>query len=402
MRKTKLKYFLFLTVVTLLSISCVEEIEIQEQLEFEDLIVIEATVTNELKKHRIFVTRTFKFGDDGPLPETQAAVKIDAGGEIFNFSEDTPGVYLSEIEFKAEAGIDYQLFVQTQDGRDYSTNKIRLTQTSQIDNAFPERQVNSIGTEILSVVVESFDPSRQSNYYRYEYEETYKIIAPDWVPDDFIILKDEFGNELATPGFVPRPIEDKVCYNTVVSNDIIQTSTTDLNEDRVSKFSVRNILATDPIISHRYSILIRQYVQSLEAYSYYNLLDQLSGEGNLLAQIQPGFINSNIFSLDDRDEKVLGFFEVASVSQKRIFFNYDDLFPGEDLPPYFRSCRPSAPFIATESGTPLKDGIQAGIIVYYEDNENQGPNEGPFWVVPTACGNCTELGTSEVPEFWEE
>ena len=403
MRARNVKYYFMQGITALLALSCVEEIELQDELKFEDAIVIEATLTNEMKKHRILISRTYEFDEEGPQPEIQATVRVETGGQTYRFiEEEQPGVYLSENLFKAEAGVDYQLFVETQDGRSYTTDKTRLTKPSQIDNAYPQRQVNSIGNEILSIFVESFDPTRQSNYYRYEYEETYKIIAPFWVPEEFIILEDEFGNELATPGFVPRPIEERVCYNTVASNDIIQTSTTDLDEDRVTGFSVRNIRVDDPVISHRYSILIRQYVQSLEAYTYYDLLNQLSGEGNVLAQIQPGFINSNIVSATNRNEKVLGFFEVASVTEKRIFFTYEDLFPGEDLPPYFISCRTTAPLIATEAGTPLKDGIQAGLIEYYLDNVEAGPNEGPYLVVPTPCGVCTELGQSEVPDFWED
>jgi hypothetical protein len=403
MRARKVKHYIMQGITALLALSCVEEIELQDELKFEDAIVIEATLTNEMKKHRILISRTYEFGEDGPQPETQATVRVETGGQTYRFiEEEQPGVYLSESPFKAEAGVDYQLFVQTQDGRSYTTEETRLTQPSQIDNAYPQRQVNSIGNEVLSIFVESYDPTRQSNYYRYEYEETYKIIAPNWVTEEFIILEDEYGNELAEPGFVPRPIEERVCYNTVASNEIIQTATTDLDEDRVTGFSVRNIRVDDPILSHRYSILIRQYVQSLEAYTYYDLLNQLSGEGNVLAQIQPGFINSNIVSATNRNEKVLGFFEVASVTEKRIFFNYEDLFPGEDLPPYFINCRTSAPLIATISGTPLKDGIQAGIIEYYQDNVEAGPNEGPYLVVPTACGVCTELGQSEAPDFWED
>ncbi len=403
MRAGQVTYYLIPGMTGLLALSCVEEIEIKEQLTFEDAIVIEATLTNELKTHNILISRTYEFEEEGPQPETEATVSVQAGDQTYRFLEgEDPGVYKSEHEFKAQPGIDYRLFVRTQDGKSYETSPIRLTQDSEIDEAYPERQVNSIGNEVLSILVESYDPSRQSNYYRYEYEETYKIIAPNWVTEEFIILEDEYGNELAAPGFVPRPVEERVCYNTVASNEIIQTSTTDLDEDRVTRFSVRNINLDDPILSHRYSILIRQFVQSLEAYTYYDLLNQLSGEGNLLAQIQPGFINSNIYSMENRNEKVLGFFEVASVTEKRIFFNYEDLFPGEDLPPYFISCRTSAPLIATMAGTPLKDGIQAGIIEYYQDNVGAGPNEGPYLVVPTACGDCTQLGQSQAPDFWEE
>ena len=210
-------------------------------------------------------------------------------------------------------------------------------------------------------------------------------------------------NDLPFPGFETRSLDERVCYNTDVSNSIIQTSTTELTEDRVSGFPVRNISVDNPILSHRYSILVRQYVQSLEAYSYYDLLNQLSATGNPLTQIQPGFIASNIFSTTDRDEKVLGFFDVSSVDEKRIFFNYEDFFPNEDLPPYFANCRPSAPVIVTEGGsTPLKDAIQAGLVKYLRDHQPPEPNLGPFDVVPTPCGDCTVLGETNPPDFWIE
>jgi hypothetical protein len=144
-------------------------------------------------------------------------------------------------------------------------------------------------------------------------------------------------------------------------------------------------------------------VQSLEAFTYYNILDQLSGSGSLFSQIQPGFINGNIFSTEDRNEKVLGFFEVSSVTEQRIYFNYEDFFPNDDLPPYFIDCRTSTPVIVTQGGTtPLHDGIEAGILKYLSDNNPPAPNEGPYFVVPTACGDCTELGTNVKPDFWED
>jgi hypothetical protein len=189
-----------------------------------------------------------------------------------------------------------------------------------------------------------------------------------------------------------------------LSNSIIQTTTTDLLEDRVSKFAIRNISVYIAIISHRYSILVKQYVQSLEAFTYYDILGQLSGSGSLFSQIQPGFINSNIFSTEDRNEKVLGFFEISSVTEQRIYFNYEDFFPNEDLPPYFIDCRTSTPLIqkGTPPSTPLKDGIEAGILKYFAENNPPAPNEGPYFVVPTACGDCTVLGTNVKPEFWED
>ena len=389
------------------TISCVEEIDIVDDLNFEDAIVIEANISDELKRQAIKLSRTFRFEDEGASPETNASVSISANEDkIYSFSESssTPGLYVSDQVFKAESGVDYKLLVTTSSGNSYTTLPVQLPQTSTIDEVYAERELNSVGTELVVIKVDSYDPTRNSNYYRYEYEETYKIIAPNWVQDEFVILQDEEGNDLAMPGFTTRSTDEIECYNTEISNTIIQTSTTGLTEDRVSAFPVRQISVDDPILSHRYSILVRQYVQSLETYSYLDLLNQLSASGVALSQIQPGFINSNIFSTSDRNDKVLGFFDVSSVTEKRIFFDYEDFFPGEDLPPYFVNCQPYAPEVITLGGTtPLKDQIQAGLVKYWM--ENLPPNvvgPGPFQVVLRACGDCTAIGQTDPPDFWIE
>ena len=389
------------------TISCVEEIDIVDDLNFEDAIVIEANISDEFKRQAIKLSRTFRFEDEGGNPETNATVSISANDNkvyVFDESDSEPGLYLSNQIFKAETGVDYKLFVTTASGNSYTTLPVQLPQISEIDSVYANREINSVGTEVLVIKVDSFDPTRTSNYYRYEYEETYKIIAPNWVQGEFVILQDEEGKDIPLPGFTTRSPDEIECFNTEISNTIIQTSTTELTEDRVSAFPVRQISVDDPILSHRYSILVRQYVQSLESFSYFDLLNQLSASGAALSQIQPGFINSNIFSTTDRNKKVLGFFDVSSVTEKRIFFNYEDFFEGEDLPPYFVNCQPYAPEVLTLGGTtPLKDQIQADLVKYWKENlppEVVGP--GPFQVVLRACGDCTALGQTDPPEFWIE
>ncbi len=404
MNKRKFYSILSIIVISVFTSNCTEPIDIDNQLVFEDAIVVEATISNEFKYHKIFLTRTFKFEDAGPNAETNATVQIvDSANNTYIFVEDEPGVYISSSKFKAVLNTDYQLFITTKDDKKYTTTNKQLTNITQIDNVYASREINSVGTQVMSVFVDSFDPSRNSNYYRYEYEETYQIIPPKWENKDFIVLTDSVGNILPLPGLVPRSNDEKVCYNTVFSNSIIQTSTTDLLEDKVLRFAVRNIPVDDAIISHRYSILVKQYVQSLEAFTYYNVLNQLSGSESLFSQIQPGFINSNIFSIENKNEKVLGFFEVTSVSEKRLFFNYDDFFPNEPLPPYFIDCLTFAPPLI-EPGIPptfpLVDAIQDGAVVYFGVNENPSIMEGPFLVVKTPCGHCTALGSSAKPDFW--
>ena len=91
------------------------------------------------------------------------------------------------------------------------------------------------------------------------------------------------------------------------------------------------------MIRNRYSILVKQYVQSLAAHTYYETLKEISDNGSILSQTQPGFFRGNISSVDNPREKVIGFFEVSSYSEKRIFFNFSDLFPKTPAPEYKRN-----------------------------------------------------------------
>lgn len=397
MRKIKNVHLGLIALSILMLIGCTEQVDIADQLVFEDAIVVEATITNETKKHRILITRTYKFEDNGPSPESNAQVTIIEGdNNTIHFTEESPGWYVSDDEFKAINGVEYQLSINTQGGGSYLSGKMVLSKPGEIDEVYATREINSFGTEIMSINVDSYDPENESHYYRYTYEETYKIIAPSWVHKDFILQAGPY------PAFGERPIEEQVCYNTIASNSIIQTSTTQLMEDKVSKFSVRSIAADDPILRDRYSIIVKQYIQSLEAYSYYDILNQLSGTGSLFSQIQPGFINSNILSLENKNEKVLGFFEVSSVSEKRIFVNYDDVFPGEPIPPYYIGCEYFAPQVVNMGATPLRNAIEGGQIKYYTENLAPEEFEGPYNVVARPCGDCTVYGTSEKPYFWED
>ncbi len=381
---------------------CVEPIDIEQSLNFENAIVIEATITNELKHQEIFLSNSYKFDDDKPLAETNANVQIvDSALNTYIFEEASPGKYISMNEFSAQSDIEYQLLITTKEGKTYNSKKEKLPSITKIDNLYPIREMDDFGNDGVSILIDSYDPSGNSMYYRYEYEETYKIIAPYWSPKDLLVSP---TYELY---FAPKSKEEQICYNTVLSNDMIQTETNNLSEDRVTKFNIRRISIENPIITTRYSILVKQYIQSLEAYTYYKTVKKLSGSGNVFSQNQPGFISGNIFSVDDRNEKVIGFFELSSVSSKRLFFNYTDLFPNESAPPYFEDCT----IFATGVGSPpppkgeennLTYVISSGQAKYYSKNLDPEEGEGPYDLVRRACGDCTVLGSNIKPDFWED
>lgn len=417
-------HLILLSIIVLVATSCIEEIEVQTQ-DFDDFLTVEAILTNEFKNHEIKLSRTFSFEENSPRKETGANVEIKEGDTSYSFSETSPGTYTSRVAFSAKSNINYQLLISTSDGSDYVSNTTQLTEITPMDNLYFERGFDESEQEGVSVFVDTFDPNNASKFYRFEYEETYKIIAPLYVTRELVVVNRDFPipddipiSEI-TDYFVDlrlRTEQKQICFNTVKSNKINLTSTTDLSEDRLDKFRVHFINRSNYIITHRYSILVRQFIQSREAHTYYKTLNEFSESESVLSENQPGFIQGNISNTNESSaSKVIGFFEVSSVDSKRIYFNYSDLFPGETIPPYAITCNPLNAFAPslwnTDPGhpnlavsSPLVSSLDLGFQFYEENpNDNEAPFPyQPFLLVPKECGDCTALGQTKIPDFWEE
>lgn len=417
MKKTSIKMKGYLVVIkrtlivlcgVFLAQSCIEAFEI-ETTEFKSALVIEGTITDREETQRILVSRTF------PLDTVLMAGVINAkvsilvsNGDVHGFSQTALGEYESDSPFAAVSGLSYTLRVQTEDGNTYTSEEEQVPAKTTIENVYAVRDFKDNGAEEgIFIYVDSYDPTGESKFYRYEYEETYKIVAPFWSPTDAYVVAPLPNPEV---GIRARTQEERVCYKTVASNTIIQENTTEFGEDRINKLPVRFINRENFILSHRYSILVKQYVQTRAAFLYYETLEALSGSESLFSQIQAGFLEGNIKSETNPEEDVVGFFQISTVSEDRIFFNYTDYFLGERLPDYVSDCPLLAPPL-TSGGppptSPLIDGIERNLLKYYSEYVPQDDiltveSPGPYLMVYAVCGDCTVLGSNIVPDFWQE
>jgi len=399
MESRKIYYIILLLFISVMYNGCVEPFDIETKT-FESAIVIEATITNEFKNQKIKITRTFRFEEDGPNAESNADVKvIDDSQNIYAFEEGEPGNYSSTSEFAAINGRNYQLMITTSDGRNYSSELMQLTNFPQTFDTSVLKTINDTNQEGISILVNSFDATGNSRFYRYEYIETYKIIAPFWSALDLVVVSDTTPFEVI---FVPRTNEERICYNSLNSTKIIQIETNLFSEDRVFDFLIKFLSKDDFIISHRYSILVKQFVQSLEGFTFYKTLNNFSSSESLFSQNQTGFLSGNISSLEDSNEKVIGFFEVSSVLSQRIFFNYRDFFPDEPLPPFITNCNFKAPILTSSSGnsSPLINELKAGAKYFAENDGISNELPGPYLLVSSPCSDCTRIGSNTVPDFW--
>ena len=417
--KLKLKYIVIALLLVVVN-SCIEEVEATPELDSisaaSDILVVDARLTDELKRHQVELSRIFPLDSDEPVFESGAQIVIvDDLGDRLDFVETSAGIYTSSQVFAAQQNRSYQLEITLTNGEKYTSTTVPMPVSVPIGELEAKRMLNDREEEGVGVFVDNSANGDQPTFFRYEYEETYKIIAPNWDPFRLRVVRyapcfpDPFVVDI-----IPWEDERRICYGSNKSQRIIQASSDNLNENTINNFQLHFISRDNYIISHRYSMNVTQFALTSDAYSFYERLDSFSSSDNLFSQVQPGFLEGNITLESNPEKQALGFFEVSSISKKRMYFNYEDLFPGEELPPYPVICGimgnprlwPRGYHCASEGvcdgncDSPLIEQILAETVVYAQEKEGDGLS--PYYTWPSPCGDCTKLGSNVVPDFWEE
>jgi len=432
---------IFMIFIGLSLISCIDVLDIDEitNVDGSGLLVVEAILTDELKNQVVYLSRSDNRSDlerdttfipfltpglrprDTVSVETGARVRVLADdGREFAFTETRDGIYNSDEVFALQMGIEYRLEIMTRDGNEYLSDAVQVQGKARIENVYTERAVSETGADGVAIFVDGDPIEGNAENYRYGYEETYKVIAPLWASQEFKLTNYTLCPESDyTLEVVDREVQNRVCYNTIDSNTVIQTSTLNSATNNVERFMVRFIGKDNFIITHRYSILVKQFVQSQESYTFYETLRKFSSSESLFSQIQPGELLANISRIDGNGEDILGWVEAVSVAEQRIFFDFEDIFPEEELPEYPFNCQllsVQERILWCPRGAPEQifdgcppgaiEGIVGNFYTYYAGDEPElAPNStcpGPYVVTTNICGDCRLLGDNVEPEFWIE
>lgn len=394
------KYTLYILVFILFT-SCVEEIDLQN-FASETILVVEANLTNEIKHHSVKLSRSTPLDSISLMYETNAIVRIkDDQQNVYQFTEMNNGVYTSTQAFKAEINTLYTLEIKTADGETYTSSPQKFDAVNEIDDVKFKIDSDIFNQTGVSISVTSESNNTKANYYKYTYEETYIVRAPYWSLYKLVI-----GNSPRSIGRADNLDAEasRTCYKTEKSINLIQTETSSLSTNSVHNFPIQFIQQTNSKIWHRYSIIVKQHIQSYDAYIYYKTLKKLSISENVFSQVQQGFIVGNINATSNLDKKVIGLFEVNSVSQKRVFFNFIDLFPRHGLS-FTKDCLIEAPKIIEvvdgDVSYPLYEALTVRKLRFARDNEvptTQLP--GPFKITKKECVDCRYTASNIKPSFW--
>lgn len=447
-RKNQLKFSFLLLLFPVIN-SCIQEVPILTDegsiLVAQNAIVVEANLSDQIETQRVILSRVTDFENDSildfdiedpstylfPVKELQsrpilfeqgARVRIiDDRGVSIDFAEGEPGHYYSNIPFGAQSDVGYKLEINLKDGRQINSDFEQLSGTSEISNIEPKRIFDPELGEGIGFFINTKSTVNGSPYHRYSFQETFKVVAPLWNPQDFVLTDYNPCDDPVTYTLelINRTREEQVCYKTIASQDVLVSSTQGLSEGLLADFRIHFVPQDNFKIAHRYSLEIQQQTISLEAYLFYQNLRNFSQQENVFSQIQPGMLQGNLKYANGSENLVLGFFTVTSLVKERIFLNYEDFFPGFPEPPFVVSCslrsspesHPTrCPEVPVQEGSPLCplsiiELLELGDIIRYAGPYQDELNSicpGPYAYVPRVCGDCTVLGTNIPPEFWQD
>jgi hypothetical protein len=186
------------------------------------------------------------------------------------------------------------------------------------------------------------------------------------------------------------------CWANDTLRDVLIRSTKEQDQDKVVAFPLRFIPETSYIFRVKYSILVQQFSLSAEAFNYWETTKIFNETQGTLADVQPGTINSNVVGVTNPSETVLGYFDASAISEQRVFFNYKDFKEAGYKRPDFRSyCFELTPIYVHVSE------IAEYMKTHDEDLAIWDVLQGYLELFPIACCDCSNMGTTVKPSFWE-
>jgi hypothetical protein len=340
--------------------SCITEF-VPEVDEKNDVLVVEGMVTDQYRSNIIKLSKALSLGKKlTSNPVTKATVTItDEMGVVTTLKETSKGVYSTDsTKFCGHVGGKYSLNIKVLDAT-YSSDFIEMKPVPQINSLYYEKVLISTNKEGCKIYLDTYDPNKECLFFRWDYVETYEYNLPYSVPN-------------------------RKCWVTDKSDKIMVKNTSIYNQSRVSMYPITYITNESEKLIDRYSILVNQYSLNEDEYNFWDRLQNITQNVGSLYDITPMSIPGNVKCTSNTAEKVLGYFSVSAVSQKRIFIK--DRFFG--IPNFFSQC------IADTIYGKLPSGLNSSYWVLIEENSMK------IITYSKDCADCTTKGTNIRPDFW--
>ena len=390
------KYINYLAILILIEVitGCVTEF-IPDIGVDPDFYVVEGLITDQPGRHSVKVSHSVPLGDEAVYePISNCNVWIsDDNNTKYVMEEAVAGTYQAPVDFSGIPGRKYTLHVEVTRFRVFPPYRREVFHTlkSFPVEMYPVPDIDSLYYEKVElrtedgfrfpgegcqVLINTTDPDAVCEYYRWDYTETWKILAPSF----------------------PRSV-NRLCWAIRESEDIIVKAVSSLNESRIERLPVKFISNESDRLLERYRIEVNQYSVGEDEFIYWSNLEKVMEQSGSLYDRLPAPISGNMYCSDDPGLQILGYFSASSKRSKVIYI--DDTF--DHLVDPYSECARDTIFKDPEGPFP-PPGIFEADGKYYWILEAE-LEQNPLYLIVTenrACADCTVNGTTVRPDYWED
>src|SRR6185437_15265679 len=349
-------------------------------------LVVDGFINSGQEPTTITLSRTRSLDSTAATPEHNALVSIEGENSgAFPLYESGNGNYISS-SLQLNPGEKYRLRIKTQMGEEYVSDFSSYRSTPDVDSLSWKRDNNGV-----KIFINTHDDQIQPGYYYWKYEETWEFHSRyynslEWVYNDKHI-------PIAVAYKYPDQSFDTSiykCWKTVNSSNINVGSSEKLSRDLIYN-EIMSIEPESEKLSVLYSINVRQFALSKDAYTYLQKLKINTEEIGSIFAAQPSELTGNMHCINNPTELVIGYVEVSQEKDKRLYIK------NSEVPDWNYQMACLRMIIHNDASSIQKDGAGLPTIPY----EVSPFGITSFYDSPDYnCVDCTLRGSNVRPSFW--
>lgn len=349
-------------------------------------LVVEGVVNNGIGETKIRLSRTSSLSADSFIKVTGALVAIENENNIVAVLPDAgEGNYILNNLF-LDTSQQYRLSIKTSTNEEFYSDYIKVKSNPPIDSISWERKPNG-----AQLYINTHDPANAARYYQWEFDETWEFHSAYSSSIKYIYgppPQNEIINVVMRNGSDPQMYQ---CWKYNSSSNLLLGSSAKLSDD-VIHLPLNFIENGSQKLSVKYSILVRQYAWSKAGYEFLERMKKNTESVGSVFDAQPSQLNGNIHCNTNPNQPVIGFFNICTIQESRIFIKRSDLDWSYD---------PNCQEILILNNPDELASKASGTIPTYPE-KLAGPNTIlSFYAAPDFCVDCRITGSNVKPPYWQ-
>ena len=373
---------------------------------YDSLLVVDGLITNENSSYTVRLSRTRQDNNANTIMISNATVYItDNEANTTYLQNNGTGIYKTDsLKFIGTLGRSYVLHILTNDDKEYESAPCFMYSVPDIDSIYfaKHEELGTNWSEGNTGILISLDsePGDETQFYRWGFEETWRFKVPS--PARYIYINEKTIHEISDV--------KEFCWKNRKSDEILIHAVHPGQKNYIEGEPISFITTKkSDRLTLQYSILVKQYSLSEKEYNFWSDLQLVNESGGDIFESHPYSVTGNMHNINNPEERVLGYFQVSAVKQKRKNISYNDI-AGMDLPTYTYPCE----IIArnpSDYPPPFNTTFDELYKLFCVDQHKYAFVEPIYYpgtfslykLVFTAkeCANCELTGTRTKPDFWD-